>query len=755
MWLLNHGTARKFEVPMLKRIGVEEVFLPKTYPADPSFRSGSVDYSEDQHLTIPAADLEVLNRADWYGDPGVDAWRVANEHFDILFFILVDIRFFKSMTRHYRGVKVWRTYGLSGSDSYGHILSNLERQEGPSWSRERTRHLWFGQAYNHLAEVEPRWLAERAVHLPAGLADAAVRDQWTGDDKRLMFVCPDLGFNDYYRAIYEDFRKAFSGLPYVVAGAQPVPVQDPHVLGYVPAAEYDVMMRRLAVMYYHSKEPHHVHYHPFEAVKAGMPLVFMAGGILDRFGGHSLPGRCRSVGEARQKIERILGGDVRLIEQIRASQTRLLEPMTVAHCEPIWRSALQKMLQQLARDRAGERPARLRKGRKIAVILPAAYRGGTLRAAKLLARALLEGSRQDGDEATIVFAHLDDPGYRTDAFDDLPPGIDHRPFRWRVLTIDEARRATAYAGFSGVLKHSRYMVPDDGINHLMDCDVWVVASDRLDHPLLPLRPCVLMVYDYLQRYIPLFDDTRGRDIIDRALAADAVIVTTQFTATDAAQFVGLPAEKLRKLPMIAPDFTADDPNTETPDPSPYFIWTTNLADHKNHENALEALDLYYEEHGGTLKCRMTGVDTDRLFRDDRPHLKRAQGLYRSSETIKRNVEVLGELADRAFRRVLRRATFLWHPARIDNGTFSVIEAGAMGVPSLSSDYPAMHEIDSRFGLNLSWFDPDDPRDMAMKLKLMEQRHADLRRHLPSDQLRRELRADHVARAYWQTVKEFA
>ena len=53
MWLLNHGTARKFEVPMLKRIGFSEVFLPKKTPADISFRSGSVEFSEDQHLTIP------------------------------------------------------------------------------------------------------------------------------------------------------------------------------------------------------------------------------------------------------------------------------------------------------------------------------------------------------------------------------------------------------------------------------------------------------------------------------------------------------------------------------------------------------------------------------------------------------------------------------------------------------------------------------------------------------------------------------
>ncbi|MFT4121249.1 glycosyltransferase [Bradyrhizobium sp.] len=758
MWLLNHGTARKFEVPMLKQVGIEEVFLPKVYPADPSFRSASVDYSEDQYLTIPPADLDALNRVDWYKDPGVEAWQTANAHFDVLFFILLDTRFLKSMTRHFRGVKVWRTYGLQDPPkSYSHVLNLLEGWEGPSWSHETARNFWFGQGYSHLAEAEPRWLAERAVHLPVGLADASVRDGWTGDDKRILFVCPDLQLNSYYQGVYKTFRQSFSGLPYVVAGAQPVPVQDPNVLGYVPAAEYDVMMRRLAVMYYHSSEPNHVHYHPFEAVKAGMPLVFMAGGMLDRLGGRALPGRCTSPMQARQKLERILRGDKGLIEQIRSSQSVLLESLTADHCEPIWRSGLQKMLGRLADERARELHPRLRKDKKIAVILPVEYRGGSLKAAKLLAKTLLNGSRQDGSEAKIVFAHIDAPSYRPDQFDDLPAGIDRRPFRWRILSTGEATRAAAYAGLRGTLKHSTYMVPDDGINHLMDCDLWIVVSDRLSHPLLPVRPHLLVVHDYLQRYSPILHDGAGREFIDRAHCADAVVVTTEFTAADARQFVGLPAEKLIKLPMLAPSFSTqgleDLPNDASP--SPYFVWTTNLAEHKNHENAFEALASYYEDHGGKLKCFITGVDTNRMLSSDLPHLKQLQGWYRSNKYIRHNIRILGELSDRAFRATLYRAAFLWHPARIDNGTFSAVEAASLSVPSLSSDYLAMREMDREFGLNLSWSDPASAIDMAAKLKLMEESCQSLRRHLPSRKQLDELGSNHVARAYWQAVKEFA
>ena len=103
MWLLNHTTARKFEVLMLKRAGVQEIFLPKKIPADPSFRTASLDWSEDQHLTIPNDDLTFLNNADWYYDPGTEAWQIANKHFDVAFFILLRTELFKSMSRHFEG----------------------------------------------------------------------------------------------------------------------------------------------------------------------------------------------------------------------------------------------------------------------------------------------------------------------------------------------------------------------------------------------------------------------------------------------------------------------------------------------------------------------------------------------------------------------------------------------------------------------------------------------------------------------------
>src|SRR6185295_7538333 len=104
-----------------------------------------------------------------------------------------------------------------------------------------------------------------------------------------------------------------------------------------------------------------------------------------------------------------------------------------------------------------------------------------------------------------------------------------------------------------------------------------------------------MVYDYLQRYQALFDDDTNHKFIARAHAAEALMVTTAFTAADARQFAGIPAKKIKRVPMLVPEFFPNRKPTRLDDDSPqFFLWTTNLGPHKNHENAFKALRLYYE-----------------------------------------------------------------------------------------------------------------------------------------------------------------
>lgn len=755
MWLLNHTTARQFEIPMMKRLGFTEFFLPKRLPPDPGFRSGSVDWSEDGGLSIPPADLEILNAADWYGEPGDEAWAIANRHFDVLFFILHNPALVRQVARNFRGAVIWRAYGQAKGTTYDFLLRWFTKGKGEQTLKSLGARFWLGAAYEEVVAHEKGFLHDRAVFLPVGMQDQTPRTDWTGETAKILFVCPEIATNSYYRSLYEQFKKDFAGLPYSVGGGQSIAVNDPAVLGFLPADAFERNMRQYRVMFYHSTDPAHVHYHPFEAVRAGMPVVFMAGSLLDSLGGDGLAGRCRTIAEARAKIRRILDGDRSLIDAIRKGQHQLLEPMKPDNCAAAWETGMSRILDALERTRGTVRPAGRRRNRRIAVILPIVYGGGTLGSAKQLAHALHLGSRQAGEPADIVFGHLADPQFYPDSeFSEFPPEIKRRPFEWRQFSARDSAVAAAYA-VSGLspAEASPMLLPDDGINHFLDCDLWVVISDRLSLPLLPARPCVLVVHDYIQRYEPIVGRDMNPKFLRAAHAADRVLVTTRFTYADAAQYAGLPKEKLRRLPLILPR-RGDEPQAGPPVAHrPYFLWPTNLAFHKNHANAAEALVRYFEEMDGQLECRMTGGGTREIAGSDIPHLKPFQALRAASPLLRRRLHPMGELRGPAYASLLAGAEFLWHPAKIDNGSFAVIEAAMHGVPALSSDYPAMREIDEDFHLALSWMDPNEPADMARQLKAMETGAQARRAALPTQVALETHSVERLAAGYWAAVRE--
>jgi glycosyltransferase involved in cell wall biosynthesis len=755
MWLLNHSSARKFEIATLKKLGFTEIFLPKNFPADIDFRSASVDASEDVSLSIPASDLALLNQTDWYAEPSRDAWDAANRHFDLIFFIMRP-QFLRSLARHFRGAAILRAYGLSAATTYTATMNLITG--GLRSLEDMGPRFWFGAAYDGLAQAESPWFRKREVYLPIGLHDCRLEDNWTGTDPSIFFVCPDIKGNYYYARVYREFQERFAGLRYAIGGTQALATNDPHVLGYVPEEQHHRNMREFRVMFYHSTEPNHVHYHPFEAVRAGMPLVFMAGGMLDRLGGSELPGRCRSYSEARAKLQRILAGDRNLIDMIRASQPVLLKQMCPDVLEPAWREGLTRVLAELNRSRVS-RPKSTRRPR-IAVILPTTYRGGTLRSAKLLAEAVWIGSRQYHEDADVILARAASE-LATDREEPqewdagLPSSISRRAIEWQVLESESARRAMFYAGHSEWIPTAqRYLAPDDRIQNLSDCDLWIIVSDRLKLPLLPIRPYLMMVYDYVQRYQTQFRPGFDATFIAAARAADRVLVTTRFTEQDALAYAGVSREKVCLVPMLAPQFEpSQDEISDGTGSNPYFLWTTNLGAHKNHYNAMRALRDYYEQFDGRLDCCVTGVESSSLLMGDRPHLEPVKALFSQNVKLSQRLRVFGELPDALYRRQLAGASFLWHPAHIDNGTLAAVEAASMGVPCLSSRYPAMEEMDAHFDLHLSWMESRLPHDMAGRLKWMEQHAGRVRATLPSGADLARHSVERHAAGYWRLIRE--
>lgn len=390
---------------------------------------------------------------------------------------------------------------------------------------------------------------------------------------------------------------------------------------------------------------------------------------------------------------------------------------------------------------------------RLAVLLPHAYLGGTIRLLLNLVRHL--AARWPGPLVLAVPAdHLE-----TIAGDLAPvrrdlPGVEIRGLEWRHVEPEEARRLAAEAGLDvGRWISRHYQVPGDGGTDFLDCDFWLFVSDRLRFPLVPLRPYGVFVTDHLQRYVPeIFEvaayahpDSAPWNFLRNVRLADLVVATSRDTAADVVGYAGALGPVVRLPTTLDVDHferlaagadVGGDEADAMPSPPPYFAWVTNLSPHKNQFRMLRAIDRYCSELGGTLEIVVTGVGTDlfdphlpverRVGREPQwntPHVCQVrEAVAALRPAVRQRLRFLGAVPDDAYARVLRSARFVVHNVIADNGTFSVVEAALLGRPGVSSDYPQMRELDEAFGLGLRFFDPFDEGATAEALLAGESLH---------------------------------
>ena len=338
-WLINHTTLRDAELPIIRSFGME-VYTSKELPDGNEFRTASVDYSEDEHSTLPNWVLERLNRHNFYEEG------VPNEIAEILngyFGTVVVTSYFpplRDLVRNYRGRILVRVFGREQPHNYSEYFTYMG--QGDFWRHAwAVQHrLWFTPCYDSIAPIEEKFLRDRTVILPLALPDRILRaeNRWVGTDRRVMFLCPRIKTAPgYYGRFYEEFKQHLGHLPHIIPGHQPIPVDDPNVTGYVTDDQMQAWFRELRVMFYHSREPRHLHYHPLEAVAYGMPLIFMKGGLVEQLMGPGVkPGGCDTYEEAESKLRRILDGDDAFTRAVIESQIALLDTFRPQYVRNVW-----------------------------------------------------------------------------------------------------------------------------------------------------------------------------------------------------------------------------------------------------------------------------------------------------------------------------------------------------------------------------------------------------------------------------------
>lgn len=326
-WLISHTTLRDAEIPILRQLGYE-VYTNKVLPTGEDYRSGSADFSWDDDSTLPTDVLEAMNAYNFYqSELTYEMTCILEAYFGTIISAVYGL-LLRQLIKCYHGRILIRAFGLEAPRTYGEYFGHFS--EDWMWKRlwQIQHRFWIAACYEQIPPHEPALLSQHSVILPVAMPERTFRmnDQWVGTDRRVFFVCPSIhSAAQYYGVIYEQFRKLYGDLPYLVGGSQSIPVDDPNVTGFLTEEQFNHILVDLRVMYYHSREPRHIHYHPLEAIAVGMPVVYMRGGLMEHFDTGSQAGACETDSEAHEKLQRILDGDTELIAAIQKSQKSILE----------------------------------------------------------------------------------------------------------------------------------------------------------------------------------------------------------------------------------------------------------------------------------------------------------------------------------------------------------------------------------------------------------------------------------------------
>lgn len=764
LWLFNHTSLRKTQVPMLIDMGYE-VYCPKIYSYEWGDYSASVSYDFDSSLTLPPEVLEELNDTDFYSPLTFSVMQIINSYFDVIFSVAIP-EIVERFLVSYSGTLVVQGYGLLGNLSCTELLSysfnNSTRLGILDMIKKRRNNFWLALGYRNLKETEALLLQNCSLYMPIELVDAVPQNKWKGGDNRIVFVCPKIRTNKYYEKVYREFCNDFGDLPHIIGGRQMLAVEDDkNVTGFLPDDKYIYNMTHLAAMFYHSQEPRHIHYHPLEAIKWGMPLIFMAGGMLDHLGGINLPGRATSVADARKKLKRLLMGDNIFIKKVTKSQEVLLQSFNKDYCRRFWEVGMRKIESALIIPG---------KKRRIAVIMPAPYIGGVYDYAIRFCINLQEEIQIHRANVELIFAYPKNELYaEKDYFSILKKrNIQVREFiietkdrKWIEATLE-------LAGYQPRI--NKLSLPDtvtvlrDGMRDFGDCDYAFFMSDSVGmKPLFFLCPYTMVVHDYIQRYVPeAVSAEADRVKCYNQRQASSLFVTSEPTRQDAINHGCIDPERvILSPPLISfPEFNRKSGIYKE---KTYFLWSTNAAPHKNHLRALDALELYYQQ-GGALECVITGAFTQyfkpKASLTDAPvvkeYIRKIQKKIEKCELLCEHISIKGNMPKITYEKLLHGACFAFHPGYGDNGNFTVTDAASLGVPSLASDYPAMRYLADYAGIKVRYFDPFDIDSIVDGLHEMEQKYIEMSNQLPeADVLNRKSFSYQAERLYQLIRKQIA
>jgi FkbM family methyltransferase len=215
---------------------------------------------------------------------------------------------------------------------------------------------------------------------------------------------------------------------------------------------------------------------------------------------------------------------------------------------------------------------------------------------------------------------------------------------------------------------------------------------------------VVMIHDV----IPLIlSDVFPEHIVDEwiwkfaaiARNAESIVTVSESSAADISSTLSIPRDKIFVVHngVDIAHWQSDVPSQIDTPAEPYFVCIGSRDYHKNLDVLFNAICLPEAQH-----CKLLVVGSG--FK------KNDTGLQ---PEIKERVQFLGRLSDHDLAHVLENAAALLFPSRYEGFGLPPLEAGLLGVPTISSSRPAMTEVLTQ---GVTFCDPDNPLEWALAMR---------------------------------------
>ena len=181
-----------------------------------------------------------------------------------------------------------------------------------------------------------------------------------------------------------------------------------------------------------------------------------------------------------------------------------------------------------------------------------------------------------------------------------------------------------------------------------------------------------------------------RHFLRRIASARLVLVPSAETGADVERIAGVPASRIRVVPLATPSSPAGDGSAPS---EPYVLYAGAIEPHKNAPLAIEAIAL--AEPG--VRLAMAGAWSAR----------RTERLRRHAEAVGAadRVDWLGLVPSARLAALREGARAVLVPSRKEGFGLPVLEALSAGVPVLASDTPALREVGGGAATYLPLGDP--------------------------------------------------